>query len=48
MNDIPEVKEFSYTVKVHINEEESPLVVLLKGKSIVPKLGLSSTFFNFG
>jgi hypothetical protein len=42
-----EEKEFSYTVKVHINEEENPLIMYLNGSSIIPKIGLSSTFLDF-
>jgi hypothetical protein len=34
-------------VKVHINEEENPLIMYLKGSSIIPKIGLSSTFLDF-
>jgi glutaredoxin-related protein len=32
---------------VHINEEENPLILYLKGTSMIPKLGLDSTFLDF-
>lgn len=42
-----EVKEWSYIIKAHFNDDDMAKNLLIRGSSMIPKLSLSSTFFKF-
>ena len=42
-----EVKEWSYVVKAHFNDDDVSKNLIVKGSSVIPKLSINATHFNF-
>jgi hypothetical protein len=41
-------KEWTYTLRAHLNQDEQHLDLALKGSSMIPKLALTPTYLEFG
>lgn len=43
-----ESTDWSYVIKTYFSDDDPPKTLTIKGQSLIPKLSLSSVYFNFG